>query len=228
MSGSLDDMSKATLTLSGLSGMPLTLSAANLVVNGQVVDVKPEKTHHYQSNSRQFLDTGDCYIDDDLTGLSWLRDKNILQNTTPLDSVAVEAALREVAHLPPAPPTVPRRRGLPKPPFSFSTLIFMAIEQSQEKRLPVKDIYAWILNNFPYFRFAPSGWRNSVRHNLSLNRCFIKIQKDNGVVSLLFQFLFLLKHHSLPYFPLHFPPLSSLDWILNVLPCFVVSKYWVR
>ena len=53
----------------------------------------------------------------------------------------------------------------------------MAIEDSSNKALPVKDIYSWILNHFPYFCNAPTGWKNSVRHNLSLNKCFKKIEK---------------------------------------------------
>lgn len=65
-----------------------------------------------------------------------------------------------------------------KPPYSFSCLIFMAIEDSQQKALPVKEIYAWILDHFPYFRTAPTGWKNSVRHNLSLNKCFQKVEKS--------------------------------------------------
>uniref|UniRef100_A0A6P7G9V5 Forkhead box protein N3-like n=1 Tax=Diabrotica virgifera virgifera TaxID=50390 RepID=A0A6P7G9V5_DIAVI len=64
-----------------------------------------------------------------------------------------------------------------KPPYSFSCLIFMAIENSHQKALPVKEIYAWILDNFPYFKNAPTGWKNSVRHNLSLNKCFQKVEK---------------------------------------------------
>lgn len=64
-----------------------------------------------------------------------------------------------------------------KPPYSFSCLIFMAIEDSEQKALPVKEIYAWILEHFPYFRNAPTGWKNSVRHNLSLNKCFQKVEK---------------------------------------------------
>ncbi|CAN8000400.1 unnamed protein product [Ixodes hexagonus] len=67
-----------------------------------------------------------------------------------------------------------------KPPYSFSCLIFMAIEESAGKALPVKDIYAWILGHFPYFQSAPTGWKNSVRHNLSLNKCFRKVDKDRG------------------------------------------------
>jgi Forkhead domain len=64
-----------------------------------------------------------------------------------------------------------------KPPYSFSSLIFMAIEDSQQKALPVKEIYAWIVMHFPYFKTAPTGWKNSVRHNLSLNKCFQKVEK---------------------------------------------------
>lgn len=64
-----------------------------------------------------------------------------------------------------------------KPPYSFSCLIFMAIEDSDQKALPVKEIYMWILEHFPYFSTAPMGWKNSVRHNLSLNKCFQKVEK---------------------------------------------------
>ncbi|KAH8421338.1 hypothetical protein KR009_002258 [Drosophila setifemur] len=64
-----------------------------------------------------------------------------------------------------------------KPPYSFSSLIFMAIEGSNEKALPVKEIYAWIVQHFPYFKTAPNGWKNSVRHNLSLNKSFVKVEK---------------------------------------------------
>lgn len=59
----------------------------------------------------------------------------------------------------------------------FSSLIFMAIEDSLQKALPVKEIYAWIIQHFPYFKTAPTGWKNSVRHNLSLNKCFQKVEK---------------------------------------------------
>lgn len=57
----------------------------------------------------------------------------------------------------------------------------MAIEAAPARALPVKEIYAWIVRHFPYFRHAPQGWKNSVRHNLSLNKCFHKVAAAPGL-----------------------------------------------
>ena len=70
-----------------------------------------------------------------------------------------------------------------KPPLSFACMIFMAVESSPTKTLPVKDIYDWVMWKFPYYRNAPPGWKNSVRHNLSLNKCFKKVERFSGKVN---------------------------------------------
>ena len=64
-----------------------------------------------------------------------------------------------------------------KPPLSFACMIFMAIESSPTKTLPVKDIYDWIMWKFPFYQCAAGGWKNSIRHNLSLNKCFKKVER---------------------------------------------------
>uniref|UniRef100_A0A8C8DMP2 Protein YIF1 n=1 Tax=Oryzias sinensis TaxID=183150 RepID=A0A8C8DMP2_9TELE len=84
----------------------------------------------------------------------------------------------------PAEPPPPPPPASSKPPYSFSSLIFMAIEDSPHKKLPVKDIYEWIVKNFPYYRSASGGWRNSVRHNLSLSKSFRRIQRDRTQVTM--------------------------------------------
>ncbi|KAJ3803176.1 hypothetical protein GGU11DRAFT_763239 [Lentinula aff. detonsa] len=64
-----------------------------------------------------------------------------------------------------------------KPFYPYSTLIRYAIKGSPNQKLLLEDIYYAIESRFPYFRTAPNGWKNSVRHNLSLNPCFEKVPR---------------------------------------------------
>ncbi|XP_078373330.1 uncharacterized protein LOC144656944 [Oculina patagonica] len=68
-----------------------------------------------------------------------------------------------------------------KPSQSYIGLIAEAILSSPEEKLILSDIYNYILTHYPYFRNKGTGWRNSIRHNLSLNDCFVKAGRSpNG------------------------------------------------
>ncbi|PNS15609.1 hypothetical protein CAC42_868 [Sphaceloma murrayae] len=64
-----------------------------------------------------------------------------------------------------------------KPPISYANLIGMAILRAPNRRLTLAQIYKWISDNYKFYRVADTGWQNSIRHNLSLNKNFIKQER---------------------------------------------------
>ncbi|XP_076758118.1 forkhead box protein N3 isoform X4 [Xylocopa sonorina] len=122
--------------------------------------------------------------DDDLTSLSWLhqqnllkgldisnptkvmKNENVLNNNVCDDTADFSENTNSVSSLDDG-----------YSPDTNDKINNTTSHDSPVKALPVKEVYAWILDHFPYFRNAPTGWKNSVRHNLSLNKCFRKVEK---------------------------------------------------
>ncbi|CAL8356528.1 unnamed protein product [Merluccius merluccius] len=67
---------------------------------------------------------------------------------------------------------------------SYADLISQAIENSPEKRLTLAQIYDWMVKTVPYFKDkgdsnSSAGWKNSIRHNLSLHNKFLKVHNES-------------------------------------------------
>uniref|UniRef100_A0A3B3ZCT5 Forkhead box protein M1 n=1 Tax=Periophthalmus magnuspinnatus TaxID=409849 RepID=A0A3B3ZCT5_9GOBI len=122
-------------------------------------------------------------LDDSLTNIQWLGRMNTCSleqhPTKPItDKEKLQVSQVLQVRLSLKPPLSER------PPYSYMAMIQFAINSKQSRRMTLKEIYMWIENHFPYFReVAKPGWKNSIRHNLSLHDMFIRETSTDGKVS---------------------------------------------
>ncbi|CAF3571080.1 unnamed protein product [Adineta steineri] len=141
-------------------------------------------------------------LDSSLTSIEWLPNMQIGENsssssttTITTTSVLTPTTPTSVKHSLPVttnfqhkieateieiPTTTVSDSAHAKPPYSYVTLIRQAILSARGQRMTLNEIYQWIVDSYPYFRTAPPKWKNSIRHNLSLNKCFKRLQRSTN------------------------------------------------
>lgn len=79
-----------------------------------------------------------------------------------------------------SPPKRRKKRYLrhDKPPYTYLAMIALVIQAAPFRRLKLAQIIRQVQAMFPFFRDDYEGWKDSIRHNLSSNRCFRKVPKD--------------------------------------------------
>ncbi|XP_060161956.1 forkhead box protein M1 isoform X3 [Globicephala melas] len=132
-----------------------------------------------------------CTLDNSLTNIQWLG--KMTSDGLGSCSIKQEAEEKENRHLERSQAKVEGPLGASatwpdsvseRPPYSYMAMIQFAINSTERKRMTLKDIYTWIEDHFPYFKhIAKPGWKNSIRHNLSLHDMFVRETSANGKVS---------------------------------------------
>ncbi|XP_070263670.1 forkhead box protein M1 isoform X5 [Myotis yumanensis] len=132
-----------------------------------------------------------CTLNTSLTNIQWLGK----MSSDGLGSCSIKQEMegKENQHLEPSQVKVEELPGgstswqdsvSERPPYSYMAMIQFAINSTERKRMTLKDIYTWIEDHFPYFKhMAKPGWKNSIRHNLSLHDMFVRETSANGKVS---------------------------------------------
>uniref|UniRef100_A0A8C5KBP5 Forkhead box protein M1 n=1 Tax=Jaculus jaculus TaxID=51337 RepID=A0A8C5KBP5_JACJA len=130
-------------------------------------------------------------LENSLTNIQWLGKMssdslgscNIKQEMQEKENCHLEQSQVKVEEPTGAPPSW-RDSVAERPPYSYMAMIQFAINSTERKRMTLKDIYTWIEDHFPYFKhIAKPGWKNSIRHNLSLHDMFVRETSANGKVS---------------------------------------------
>ncbi|KAJ7424977.1 forkhead box M1 [Willisornis vidua] len=140
-------------------------------------------------------ETTGSVLDNSLTNIQWLgkmrsdglNPSSVKQDTEKENQMPLQERIKseEAAAIPAAAASSSWQNSVSeRPPYSYMAMIQFAINSTEKKRMTLKDIYTWIEDHFPYFKhIAKPGWKNSIRHNLSLHDMFVRETSANGKIS---------------------------------------------
>ncbi|XP_029455821.1 forkhead box protein M1 isoform X2 [Rhinatrema bivittatum] len=155
----------------------------------------PETIPGYKDQSND-EEVSNCALDDSLTNIQWLGRMSsdglgscsMKQELDDKENVSPEKegarSEEDISATPCSSSTSWRESFAERPPYSYMAMIQFAINSTEGKRMTLKEIYTWIEDHFPYFKHvAKPGWKNSIRHNLSLHDMFVREIAANGKIS---------------------------------------------
>lgn len=96
----------------------------------------------------------DNSLDDSLTNIQWLCGLESSELLQARENAAQESISNAI--LPDSP------NPYSKPPYSYATLILLAINSTDDKKMTLQDIYKWIETNYPYYQKCKKAWKVSL------------------------------------------------------------------
>ena len=72
--------------------------------------------------------------------------------------------------------------GSNRPRLSYSQMIAEALNQAENRTMPLSDIYVYISQRYPFYKIDVNGWQNSIRHNLSVNPSFYRVPRPKNSI----------------------------------------------
>lgn len=135
---------------------------------------------HQRPNSKNSMLFGTQYMMDEASYLEFCR--MLADNEEPREYVCPAREDSEIEKAGIIVNRKPRPDSLSeeKPAESYAYMIYKALESSPDGKLTLADIYSWIEKTYPFYRTADPVWKNSIRHNLSLNTAFKKIPRPES------------------------------------------------
>ncbi|KAI7792182.1 forkhead box protein M1 [Triplophysa rosa] len=166
-------------TYSGNCGTTLT---------GPLGDVTVDDTVDANTTLKTLKKETECFpLDDSLTNIQWLGKMSTDGLASEPDDKGSSKENRSDCHELQQPSRDKEAVKDPiseRPPYSYMAMIQFAINSKRNRQMTLKEIYNWIEDHFPYFRnVAKPGWKNSIRHNLSLHDMFIRETTPDGKIS---------------------------------------------
>ncbi|KAJ1791154.1 hypothetical protein LPJ67_001937 [Coemansia sp. RSA 1938] len=139
----------------------------------------PEAPHSYGESSHSYVESAHAYGE---AGDSGRRSDSIASQDSRQDNAAAQGP--EVRILPatdrPASSSAQKAGSFAKPTYSYASLIAQAINSTSNAKITLNGIYTYIMTHYPYYKHAQNGWQNSIRHNLSLNKAFVRVQRASN------------------------------------------------
>ncbi|XP_016303068.1 forkhead box protein M1-like isoform X4 [Sinocyclocheilus anshuiensis] len=127
----------------------------------------------------------ECFpLDDSLTNIQWLGKMSSDGLGSESNQKCTSKDNPSDCHQQPKAPEKEKDPLSERPPYSYMAMIQFAINSKKNRHMTLKEIYNWIEDHFPYFRnVAKPGWKNSIRHNLSLHDMFVRETSPDGKIS---------------------------------------------